>query len=56
LTKKEAMEQAPTTAPPKVKPGTTEKPGKIDPFKNPKHQQPMSERRIDKFMERGWNF
>jgi len=38
LTKKEAMEQAPTTAPPKVKPGTTEKPGKIDPFKNPKHQ------------------
>jgi hypothetical protein len=38
LTKKEAMEQAPTTAPPKVKPGTTEKPGKSDPFKNPKHQ------------------
>lgn len=38
LTKKEAMEQAPTTAPPKVKPGTTEKPGKMDPFKNPKHQ------------------
>ena len=32
------MEQAPTTAPPKVKPGTTEKPGKSDPFKNPKHQ------------------
>jgi hypothetical protein len=38
LTKKEAMEQAPTTAPSKVKPGTTEKPGKSDPFKNPKHQ------------------
>jgi len=38
LTKKEAMEQSPTTAPPKVKPGTTEKPGKMDPFKNPKHQ------------------
>jgi hypothetical protein len=38
LTKKESMEQAPTTAPPKVKPGTTEKPGKSDPFKNPKHQ------------------
>lgn len=38
LTKKEAMEQSPTTAPPKVKPGTTEKPGKMDPFKNPKHK------------------
>jgi hypothetical protein len=25
-------------------------------IKNPKHQQPMSQRRIDKFMERGWNF
>lgn len=36
LTKKEAMEQAPTTAPPKVKPGT--KPGTSDPFKNPKHK------------------
>lgn len=38
LTKKEAMEQSPTTAPPKVKPDTTEKPGKSDPFKNPKHK------------------
>lgn len=38
LTKKEAMEQAPTTAPPKVKPGTKPNPGKNDPFKNPKHQ------------------
>ena len=38
LTKKEAMEQSPTTAPPKVKPGTKEAPGKSDPFKNPKHK------------------
>lgn len=38
LTKKEAMEQSPTTAPPKVRPGTTERPDKMDPFKNPKHQ------------------
>jgi len=38
MTKKEAMEQAPTTAPPKVRPGTTERPDKMDPFKNPKHQ------------------
>lgn len=38
LTKKEAMEQSPTTAPPKVRPGTKENPGKSDPFKNPKHQ------------------
>ena len=36
LTKKEAMESSPTTAPPKVKPTT--KPGTSDPFKNPKHQ------------------
>ena len=26
------------TAPPKIKPGTKEKPGTSDPFKNPKHQ------------------
>jgi len=26
------------TAPPKIKPGTKEKPGTLDPFKNPKHQ------------------
>lgn len=38
LTKKEAMESETTTAPPKVKPGTKEKPGTSDPFKNPKHQ------------------
>lgn len=38
MTKKEAMEQSPTTAPPKVRPGTTERPDKMDPFKNPKHQ------------------
>lgn len=33
-------EQGTKTAPPKVKPGTKEKekPGKMDPFKNPKHQ------------------
>ena len=38
MTKKEAMEQSPTTSPPKVRPGTTERPDKMDPFKNPKHQ------------------
>jgi len=31
-------EQGTKTAPPKIKPGTKEKPGKLDPFKNPKHQ------------------
>ena len=25
-------------------------------IKNPKHQQPMSQRRIDKFTDRGWSF
>lgn len=38
LTKAEAMEQGTTTAPTRVKPGTKEKPGTSDPFKNPKHQ------------------
>ncbi len=42
LTKSEAMEQATKTkekeAPTRVKPGTKEKPGTSDPFKNPKHQ------------------
>ena len=31
-------EQGTKTAPPKIKPGTKEKPGTLDPFKNPKHQ------------------
>jgi hypothetical protein len=42
LTKSEAMEQSTKTkekeAPTRVKPGTKEKPGTSDPFKNPKHQ------------------
>jgi hypothetical protein len=42
LTKSEAMEQSTKTkekeAPTRVKPGTKEKPGISDPFKNPKHQ------------------
>jgi hypothetical protein len=42
VSKKEAMEQGTKTAPAptRVKPGTKEKekPGKMDPFKNPKHQ------------------
>jgi hypothetical protein len=47
MTKKEAMEQAPTTAPPKVRPGTTERPDKMDPFKNPKHQpKPKAEKNM----------
>jgi hypothetical protein len=47
MTKKEAMEQAPTTAPPKVRPGTTERPDKMDPFKNPKHQpKPKAEKNV----------
>jgi hypothetical protein len=38
--KKESMEQQTKEAPTRVKPGTKEKekPGKMDPFKNPKHQ------------------
>ena len=31
-------EEGTKTAPPKIKPGTKEKPGTLDPFKNPKHQ------------------
>jgi hypothetical protein len=42
ISKKETMEQGTKTAPAptRVKPGTKEKekPGKMDPFKNPKHQ------------------
>jgi hypothetical protein len=40
VSKKETMEQGTKTAPTRVKPGTKEKekPGKMDPFKNPKHQ------------------
>ena len=38
LTKKEAMEGDTTIAPTRVKPGTKEKPGTNDPFKNPKHK------------------
>jgi hypothetical protein len=40
VSKKEAMEQSTKTAPTRVKPGTKEKekPDKMDPFKNPKHQ------------------
>jgi len=34
MTKKDLLK----TAPPKIKPGTKEKPGTLDPFKNPKHQ------------------
>ena len=43
-------EQGTKTAPPKVKPGTKEKekPGKMDPFKNPKHQpKPKAKKDIE---------
>jgi hypothetical protein len=38
LSKEETMENETKTAPPKIKPGTKEKPGTSDPFKNPKHK------------------
>ena len=54
LTKSEAMEQATKTkekeAPTRIKPGTKEKPGTSDPFKNPKHQpKPKAELAINTF-------
>jgi len=48
--KKEDMEQQTKEAPTRVKPGTKEKekPGKMDPFKNPKHQpKPKAKANID---------
>jgi hypothetical protein len=51
VSKKEAMEQSTKTAPAptRVKPGTKEKekPGKMDPFKNPKHQPKPKAEKID---------
>jgi hypothetical protein len=47
LTKKEAMEQGTTTAPTRVKPGTKEKPGTNDPFKNPKHKPKPKAKKSD---------
>lgn len=48
--KKESMEQQTKEAPTRVKPGTKEKekPGKMDPFKNPKHQpKPKAKKEIE---------
>jgi hypothetical protein len=48
--KKESMEQKTKEAPTRVKPGTKEKekPGKMDPFKNPKHQpKPKAKKDIE---------
>jgi hypothetical protein len=48
--KKEDMEQQTKEAPTRVKPGTKEKekPGKMDPFKNPKHQpKPKAKKDIE---------
>jgi hypothetical protein len=48
--KKESMEQQTKEAPTRVKPGTKEKekPGKMDPFKNPKHQpKPKAKKDIE---------
>jgi hypothetical protein len=49
VSKKEAMEQSTKTAPTRVKPGTKEKekPGKMDPFKNPKHQPKPKAEKMD---------
>jgi hypothetical protein len=51
VSKKEAMEQGTKTAPAptRVKPGTKEKekPGKMDPFKNPKHQPKPKAEKMD---------
>ena len=51
ISKKETMEQGTKTAPAptRVKPGTKEKekPGKMDPFKNPKHQPKPKAEKID---------
>jgi len=49
VSKKETMEQGTKTAPTRVKPGTKEKekPGKMDPFKNPKHQPKPKAEKID---------
>jgi hypothetical protein len=49
VSKKEAMEQSTKTAPTRVKPGTKEKekPDKMDPFKNPKHQPKPKAEKID---------
>lgn len=49
ISKKETMEQGTKTAPTRVKPGTKEKekPGKMDPFKNPKHQPKPKAEKID---------
>ena len=49
VSKKEAMEQSTKTAPTRVKPGTKEKekPNKIDPFKNPKHQPKPKAEKMD---------
>ena len=51
LTKKEAMEQGTTTAPTRVKPGTKEKPGTSDPFKNPKHQPKPKAKKSDEVVK-----
>ena len=49
ISKKEAMEGDTKTAPTRVKPGTKEKekPGKMDPFKNPKHQPKPKAEKMD---------
>jgi hypothetical protein len=49
ISKKETMEQGTKTAPTRVKPGTKEKekPGKMDPFKNPKHQPKPKAEKMD---------
>ena len=49
VSKKEAMEQSTKTTPTRVKPGTKEKekPGKMDPFKNPKHQPKPKAEKMD---------
>ena len=49
VSKKEAMEQSTKTAPTRVKPGIKEKekPDKMDPFKNPKHQPKPKAEKID---------
>ena len=49
VSKKEAMEQSTKTAPTRVKPGIKEKekPDKMDPFKNPKHQPKPKAEKMD---------
>jgi hypothetical protein len=45
------MEQGTTTAPTRVKPGTKEKPGTSDPFKNPKHQPKPKAKKSDEVVK-----